>query len=161
MRKWKALFASGAHNPERATSKRWCHGVFTDQFIYFQKGFGGNLEYLLNSDCESVQTEVFSENIWTLNIYSRRDYLGQQPCFKKHFAFLLQQKNGRNHSTNYLLSCLLSYLFVDLEIINCKITSSMKTALFPCRIKQQTNCQLHRRRSNLRSGKKDTCMIAG
>ena len=49
-----------------------------------------------------------------------------------------------------------NYLLLDLEIINCKITSSMKTALFPCRIKQQTNCQLHRRRSNLRSAKKDT-----
>ena len=24
----------GAHNPERATSMRSCHGVFTDQFIF-------------------------------------------------------------------------------------------------------------------------------
>ena len=87
----------GASNFQALVSRR-LHGP-----VYFQKGFGGNLEYLLNSDCESVQTEVFSENIRTLNIYSHRDYLyalEQQPCFKKHFACLLQQKNGRNHSTN-------------------------------------------------------------
>ena len=28
------LVQSGAHNLERATSKRSCHGVFTDQFIF-------------------------------------------------------------------------------------------------------------------------------
>ena len=26
--------STGAHNPERATSMRSCHGVFTDQFIF-------------------------------------------------------------------------------------------------------------------------------
>ena len=25
---------SGAHNPERETSMRPCHGIFTDQFIF-------------------------------------------------------------------------------------------------------------------------------
>ena len=28
------LVVSGAHNPERATSMRSCHGVSTDQFIF-------------------------------------------------------------------------------------------------------------------------------
>ena len=46
---WDTIIArlSGAHNPERATSMRSCHGVFTDQFI-FRTVFSANLEYLLN-----------------------------------------------------------------------------------------------------------------
>ena len=28
------MMTTGAHNPERATSMRSCHGVFTDQFIF-------------------------------------------------------------------------------------------------------------------------------
>ena len=28
------MMMTGAHNPERATSMRSCHGVFTDQFIF-------------------------------------------------------------------------------------------------------------------------------
>ena len=31
---WRTVYFSGAHNPERATSMRSCHGVFTDQFIF-------------------------------------------------------------------------------------------------------------------------------
>ena len=37
----------GAHNPERATSTRSCHGVFTDQFL-FGTVLALNFEYLLN-----------------------------------------------------------------------------------------------------------------
>ena len=46
---WDTIIArlSGAHNPERATSMRSCHGVFTDQFI-FRTVFSANFEYLLN-----------------------------------------------------------------------------------------------------------------
>ena len=45
---------SGAHNPERVTFVRPCHGVFTDQF-FFLECFGVNFEYLLNSTNQSAK----------------------------------------------------------------------------------------------------------
>ena len=44
----------GAHNPERATSMRSCHGVFTDQFL-FGTVLALNLEYLLNFTNQSAK----------------------------------------------------------------------------------------------------------
>ena len=46
--------STGARNPERGTSVRLCHGVFTDQFI-FLNGVGANFEYLLNSTSQSAK----------------------------------------------------------------------------------------------------------
>ena len=46
---WDTIIArlSGAHNPERATSMRSCHGVFTGQFTFITV-FSANFQYLLN-----------------------------------------------------------------------------------------------------------------
>ena len=45
---------AGAHNPERASSMRSRHDIFTGQFI-FRTVFGANFEYLLNSTNQSAK----------------------------------------------------------------------------------------------------------
>ena len=45
----------GAHNPERATSMRSCHGVFTRRTRLFLEWFSANFEYLLNSKNQSTK----------------------------------------------------------------------------------------------------------
>ena len=47
------VVASGAHNPEKATSMYSFQGVFTNQVI-FKSDFGANLEYLLSPTNQSV-----------------------------------------------------------------------------------------------------------
>lgn len=47
------VVASGAHNPEKATSMYSCQGVFINQVI-FKSDFGANLEYLVSPTNQSA-----------------------------------------------------------------------------------------------------------
>ena len=48
------MMTTGAHNPERATSMRSCHGGFHGP-VNFLNDFGLNFQYLLNSTNESAK----------------------------------------------------------------------------------------------------------
>ena len=48
----------GAHNPERATSMRLCHGVFTRRTRLFLEWFWRNFEYVLNSKNQSANLQT-------------------------------------------------------------------------------------------------------